>query len=195
MIYLLVVFSFLLGAVPFGYITVKLVKGTDIRQFGSGNSGATNVFRVAGPAFGIAVFVLDCFKGFLPVVLASSIMGGTNELYPIIAGLAAISGHIYTPFLGFKGGKGVATGAGVFLGLMPGLTLLGVAVFVISFAISRYVSLSSIIAALFVAVLVWVTKEPLSISLFATLTVMLIIFTHRANIRRLLNGTENRFKK
>lgn len=192
--YFFILIAFLFGSIPFGYIIAKLFKGIDIREHGSGNPGATNVFRVVGPVAGVTAFIFDCLKGFLPVILTSHFFPETGSVYLIFVGLASISGHLYTPFLGFKGGKGVATGTGVYLALMPGLTLIGALVFIVTFALSRYVSLSSIIGGLSVAVIAWAIKMPFSISVFATLTEILIIYTHRANIQRLLNGTENRFK-
>ena len=195
MVYLYILLSYLFGSIPFGYIVAKLANGVDIRNHGSGNTGATNVFRVVGPAGGITVFILDCLKGFLPVALAGYFFKDLSSVYLLLAGLAAIAGHMFTPFLGFKGGKGVATGAGVFLALLPVITLFGALVFAIVFAFSRYVSLSSICAGVFVPIASWATGKPAGISIFTTLAAILIIYAHRSNIQRLLNGTENRFKK
>jgi glycerol-3-phosphate acyltransferase PlsY len=195
MIYFLIIISFLAGSTPFGFIIAKLYKGIDIRQHGSGNSGATNVFRVLGPVPGIIAFIFDFLKGYLPVLIAQVYFKDLNAVYLLVIGLAAISGHIFTPFFGFKGGKGVATGAGAFFALLPVITLLGALVFGLTFAISRYVSLSSLFAVIFIAAMVWVTDKPISFSLFVTLTAILVIYSHRSNIKRLLNGTENKFKK
>ena len=195
MILLYILASFLFGAIPSGFIVTKIAKGVDIRKFGSGNPGATNVFRVVGPAGGITVFILDCLKGFLPVALAGYFFIDLNSFYLLLAGLAAIAGHMFTPFLGFKGGKGVATGTGVFLALLPVITLFGALVFAVIFAFTRYVSLSSMCAGVFVPIASWASGQPLEISIFTTLTAILIIYAHRSNIQRLLNGTENRFKK
>jgi len=193
MVYVYVLISYLFGSVPYGYIIAKLFKNIDIRDFGSGNPGATNVFRVAGPRLGVIVFALDCLKGFLPVIGATYFFGNSNYAVALLAGLAAIAGHIFTPFLKFRGGKGVATGTGVFLALLPLITLAGALVFLAVFLVGRYVSLSSIIAGVCVCALSWVARKPIGVCVFATATAILIIYTHRSNISRLLNGTENRF--
>ena len=189
--------AFLLGSLPTGYLVARS-RGVDIRQHGSGNIGATNVFRTLGKPLGISVFVIDALKGFAAVWLALRLVPG--EWSGIVAAVAVIAGHNYTPWLGFKGGKGIATSAGVLLALMP-LAVLAIAVvwFAVFFA-SRYVSLASICASaalpLAVAALWWTGRggnAPLLV--FALVISALAIWRHRSNIQRLRDGTESRFAR
>lgn len=194
MIYILIPAAYLLGAVPFGLLIAKS-KGVDIRREGSGNIGATNVFRVIGKGWGICTFILDALKGFIPAFFFP-ILAKADPAYGVLFGFAAILGHSFPVYLKFKGGKGVATSAGMLLGVAPLAVAVGFVCWVISMVISRYVSLSSIIAAVAVAITAWI--EPNTVLLVdAALTVLsvLVIWLHRANIRRLINGTENRFGK
>lgn len=188
--------SFLLGSIPTGYLVARL-KGVDIRQHGSGNIGATNVFRTLGKPLGIFVFAVDALKGFAAVWLATH-FGGGSDWAGIIAAVAAIAGHNYTPWLGFKGGKGIATSAGVLLALMPWAVLAIAIVWLVVFKLSRYVSLASICAAASLPVAVgalWFAgcggNGPLLA--FAILISALAIWRHRSNIDRLRAGTESRF--
>ena len=189
--------AFLLGSIPTGYLVAR-AKGVDIRQHGSGNIGATNVFRTLGKPLGIFVFVVDALKGFAAVWLAVRI-GGGSDWAGIIAAVAVIAGHNYTPWLGFKGGKGIATSAGVLLALMPWAVLAIAVVWFAVFQISRYVSLASICAAaalpLAVAAL-WYGGCGGNGSLlgFALLISALAIWRHRSNMERLRAGTEPRFE-
>ena len=160
LLYFLVgVVAYLLGSIPFGLILVRVFRKQDIRQQGSGNIGATNVIRSGGKGLGAATFLLDAAKGFLAVIAAYMIASQLHLSRPAAqnlaatAALCAIMGHIYTVWLGFKGGKGVATGLGVFLAVSPIPALISLAVFIVVFAISRYVSLGSILAAVTFAVL------------------------------------------
>jgi len=187
------VLAYFLGAIPTGYIITKLVKGIDIRKSGSGNPGATNVYRTAGAAAGITTFLFDTFKGFLPVALATAYLGGDKAAWGIIVGLCAVAGHMWTVFLGFKGGKGVATACGVFFALMPVPTLLAFVLFFAVLYFTRYVSAGSICAALFLPAYSWLTGEPRMLSAFASLIGIVIIIKHKKNIERLIKGTENRF--
>lgn len=189
--------AFLLGSLPTGYLVARS-RGVDIRQHGSGNIGATNVFRTLGKPLGISVFVIDALKGFAAVWLALYFVPG--EWSGIVAAVAVIAGHNYTPWLGFKGGKGIATSAGVLLALMP-LAVLAIAIvwFAVFFA-SRYVSLASICASaalpLAVAALWWTGRggsAPLLV--FALVISALAIWRHRSNIQRLRDGTESRFAR
>lgn len=184
----------LVGGIPFGYLAGRLVKGVDLRRVGSGNLGATNAIRQLGWGWGIAVFGLDLFKGWLAVGLAQRLGGEVPSWLPLAAGLAAILGHSFTPYLGFRGGKGVATSAGVFLRLAPvatGLTLLVFAVVVLA---SRIVSLSSLTAATAMPLfLLWRQPGDRPLFGFALLIALLIWIRHRANLRRLLRGEEPRF--
>lgn len=194
MIIIYCVAAYLLGSIPTGYIIAKLVKGIDIRTCGSGNPGATNVYRTVGAAAGITTFILDVLKGFLPTFFAVKYFGSAHSIFWILAGLCAISGHIWTVFLSFRGGKGVATTAGVFFALLPVGTILALIVFFIILFITRYVSVSSITAAVFLPVYAWLSHAPVIIPLFAALTGIAIIVKHKSNIQRLMAGNENKFR-
>lgn len=201
---LMVTMSYLVGSIPFGLIVGKLVKGVDIREHGSGNIGATNVGRVCGARYGYVVFLIDVLKGFLPVLVATVLSRGFlswgREAPPMLAvacGLAAICGHIFPVYLRFRGGKGVATGCGVMLGLAPVPALVGLGVWLVAVAIWRYVSLASILATLSLLVSVaFVQRDPFGAGRFffgfCVIVAMLVIIRHRSNIQRLLDGTENR---
>lgn len=194
--------GYLLGSIPFGLLVARC-KGIDIRQHGSGNIGATNVLRVVGKKWGILVFALDALKGWGAVVLAMgcfSTIGGPNTLdvgiLGIVAALACILGHNFPVWLGFKGGKGVATTAGVLVGLMPVAALVAFAVWCVVFKVSRYVSLASIVAAVAIPIAVWCKAQRVdAIFCFSVLVAALGIWRHRSNIQRLRAGTENRFEK
>ena len=221
--------AFLLGSIPFGLIIAK-AKGVNIRDHGSGNIGATNVLRVIGKKYGIICLLLDALKGFIPVMLAVNLIqiaGKGNPLHlaaldpfalilpaaqqfkgqlvHVLTALAAVLGHNYSPWVGFKGGKGIATSAGVLMALMPAGIGLLVIVWLIAFGISRYVSLASIIAA---AALPLITiydswfhgriadgtwNKPLFF--FSLVIAILAIWKHQTNIQRLLAGTEHRFSR
>jgi len=203
---LIILLAYLIGSVPFGYLIVKLRGEGDIRQTGSGGTGATNVTRRAGRAAGVLTLLLDAAKGALAVALARWFL--TNDLgagwWVAGAALAAIAGHVFPVWLGFRGGKGVATGLGAFVCLAPLAVLAVVPVFVAVVWATRYVSLGSITAAAALPLFVWLfggrgaaTTEttaltPLVAAAFAGAA--LIIFMHRANIGRLLRGTENKLK-
>jgi len=189
--------AFLLGSIPTGYLVAR-AKGIDIRQHGSGNIGATNVFRTLGKPLGILVFVFDALKGFAAVWLAMK-FGGSSAWPGIIAAVAVIAGHNYTPWLGFKGGKGIATSAGTLLALAPWAVLCIAIVWFVVFKVSRYVSLASISAAAALPVAVaalWSAgcggNGPLLG--FTVLISALAIWRHRSNIQRLRAGTESRFE-
>ena len=221
--------AFLLGSIPFGLIIAK-AKGVNIRDHGSGNIGATNVLRVIGKKYGITCLLLDALKGFIPVMLAINLIqiaGKGNPLHlaaldplalmlpaaqqfkgqlvHVLTALAAVLGHNYSPWVGFKGGKGIATSAGVLLALMPAGIVLLALVWLIVFALSRYVSLASIVAA---AALPLITiygswfhgriadgtwNKPLFF--FSLVIAILAIWKHQTNIQRLLAGTEHRFSR
>lgn len=196
--------AYLLGSIPFGFVLVRLFLKQDIREKGSGNIGATNVVRSGAKKLGILTFVLDACKGFLAVWLATRIVF-TPGLAPVplqnaeaLAALCAILGHIYTVWLRFKGGKGVATALGVFLALAPVAALAGLLVFILVFAITKYVSLASILAAvsfpIFAMLLPHVAYNP-ALTAVIFLVPIIVIAKHHQNITRLLNGTEYRFGK
>ena len=220
-------FAFLLGSIPFGLLIAK-AKGINIREHGSGNIGATNVLRVVGKKYGITCLLLDALKGFIPVAIAVNLIQITGrpiqvplglpdawalklaagdalkaQLAHIFTALLAILGHNYSPWVGFKGGKGIATSAGVLLALMPFAVLLLILVFLITFLTTRYVSVSSMVAAgLLPFITLWGSwhhgriqdgtwNKPLFA--FTVIIAVLAIWKHRGNIARLRDGTENRF--
>jgi glycerol-3-phosphate acyltransferase PlsY len=189
---LVVLGGYLLGSMPFGYWIVLLVKGEDIRKVGSGNIGATNVWRTYGRWLGIPIVLLDVAKGFVPALVGSLLVG---ELTAVLAGGAAMLGHWRPLFLRFqKGGKTVATGGGTFLGAAPVLGLLGVVIWVVVFLLSRYASLASMVAAISLPILAVVLGEPWPIIAFAAIAAVVVVVLHRPNISRLRAGTESRFR-
>ncbi|MCG3176093.1 MAG: Glycerol-3-phosphate acyltransferase [Candidatus Omnitrophica bacterium] len=193
--------AFLIGGIPTAYLAGRWCRGVDVRQHGSGNVGATNAVRVLGKKIGIAVFVVDLLKGALPVLclqelaLGAVSIGGDRALARILLALCAVAGHVFTPFLGFKGGKGVATGAGALLAGFPGLFGICALVWVLVYAPTRVVSISSLagLAALAVAGL-WTDYSGPVKGLFFLIFVFLT-WTHRSNISRLIRGEELSFKK
>lgn len=196
--------AYLLGSIPFGLILVRIFRKQDIREQGSGNIGATNVIRSGSKGLGAVTFLLDAAKGFVAVLFAWQLAVHTHQTQLQAQNLAAtaavfaILGHIYTVWLRFKGGKGVATGFGVFLGIAPLSALVALIAFILVFAISRYVSLASIVAAIvFPLAALLRHHEPLTPFMIAVVILLplLIIAKHHANIRRLLAGTEYRFGK
>lgn len=187
----LLVSAYLLGSIPTGLLLAKAA-GVNIRETGSGNIGATNVYRTLGRKVGIMTLVGDCLKGLIPVLIAKQL--GLHEAWIAATGLAAFLGHIYTIFLGFKGGKGVATALGVFLGVSPLSVLVALGVFILVLAKWRYVSLASITAAAAMP-LVIALLEPKKLLIAMSLAIAaLVIYKHRENIRRLRSGTESKFK-
>jgi glycerol-3-phosphate acyltransferase PlsY len=195
--------AYVIGSIPTAYIFGKIMKGIDIREYGSGNVGATNVFRVIGKVPGIIVLILDAAKGLVcvaciaPMVLFFAPVT-RPELYRILIGLSAIAGHNWTLFLKFKGGKGVATSAGVAIGLIPKIFWLGFLVWLITFFISGFVSLASIIAVISIPIFTLAFGEPAEIVIFMCLLCLIIVYKHKPNIRRLARGEEKRisfFKK
>ena len=185
---LLLTLGYLLGSMPNGYLAGRWLKGIDLRQCGSGSTGATNVLRNVGKGPALVVFLLDVGKGALAVLLAKSV--GLNDWVQVLAGLAALAGHIWPVWLGWKGGKAVATGLGMFLGLAwpVGLACFGLFMAVIS--LSRIVSLSSVVAAIglpVLMVLAGASVASISVSLVAS---VLVLWRHRSNIERLIAGTE-----
>jgi len=199
--YGLPVLAYLYGAVPFGFLAARFIKGVDIRQTGSGNIGATNAARVLGWKFFPAIFVLDFSKGFLPALGAALAYGSMGRFNPhpltIVTALAAVLGHVFPAYLRFKGGKAVATGAGAFVALAPRAVMIAFFVWVVVFAIWRYVSLASISAAVAVVISVWaLQRDPagagIFLSVFATLGGAIVIVRHRGNIARLVRGTERK---
>jgi len=182
--------GYLLGSIPFGFLIVRLTAGSDIRKQGSGNIGATNVFRKSRLA-GLATLLLDGGKGYLAVLVARW-MGG-DPAWQAIAALAAILGHVLTVWLRFKGGKGVATGCGAYLAICPSAVLTTLVVFVLTAALTRYISLASILATGAFPLWAYLYGEPTSVLIWGAMGASVIILKHHQNIRRLLSGTESRF--
>jgi acyl phosphate:glycerol-3-phosphate acyltransferase len=190
--------AYLLGSIPFGYILVRIFRKEDIRATGSGNIGATNVARSGGKGLGILTLLFDLLKGVAAVEIAAHFAPGTPG-YPsdlaVAAGIAAVLGHVFPIWLGFKGGKGVATALGVFLALAPLAALSALGVFIVVFVITRYVSLASILAAVMLPVfcLLWMPdRSPVFVGGIIFLA-LLVIAKHHSNIARLMQGTESRF--
>jgi glycerol-3-phosphate acyltransferase PlsY len=186
--------SYLLGAVPTSYLAARLFRGIDLREHGSRNLGATNLYRVLGWRYAVPVGLLDAAKGLVPVLVFAPRVS-SSELFALICGLVAVVGHVFSVFVGFKGGKGVATAAGVMLGLTPAALGVAVLVWVALVYLTGYVSVGSIVAAAIFPLAVYLLEPPdqpamlwLDIAVAAA-----IVWFHRANIQRLFKGTENRF--
>lgn len=207
----IIVLSYLVGSIPTSIIFSKAVKGIDIRDHGSGNAGGTNVMRVLGWKYGILVILLDALKGVLAVVVVARLHYGGMPfqnvtpfddftLVQIIAGIAAVVGHIWTIFAGFRGGKGIATALGMLIMIVTIDMLVAVAVFAIVVTISRYVSLGSIIGALAVPLTLVIRENIFHVDVqgygtllpFVIFVALLVVYTHRKNVVRLLNGSENK---
>lgn len=225
--------AFVIGSIPFGLIIAKL-KGIDIRQHGSGNIGATNVFRIVGKKYGLTCLFLDALKGFIPVVIAMNLVRITGrdpqfhlgfldsfslilpavaqmkgQLVHVLTALAAVLGHNYSPWLGFKGGKGIATSAGVLIALMPAAVVILLVVFIVTLVITRYVAVASMVSAVALPLMTHLgarfhkTAEGISLweagtwnkplFFFSVLIAALAVWKHRTNIDRLRKGTESRF--
>jgi glycerol-3-phosphate acyltransferase PlsY len=194
----LVLAGYILGSIPFGYLLVRIQSGGDIRFMGSGNIGATNVARTSGWAVGAATLILDAAKGYFAVWLIGYFSGG-NIRFMMYAGLAAILGHVFPVWLKFEGGKGVATALGVFLAICWQAVALAVAVFLLVVIFWRFVSLASISAAAALPLLVYLLyaprhAPPTSVSTCTLLAAVVVIIKHRANIERLMAGTEPPFE-
>ena len=188
---LVVLGGYLLGSMPFGYWFVRLVKGEDIRKVGSGNIGATNVWRAYGRWYGIPIVLLDVAKGLVPGLVGTLLVG---ELVGVLAGGAAMLGHWRPLFLRFqKGGKTVAAAGGTFFGVATMLGLIGLAIWIVVFLLSRYASLASIVTALSLPFLGLALGEPWPVIVFASIAAVVVVVLHRANIVRLRAGTESRF--
>ena len=188
---LLIITSYFFGAIPSGVVLAMAFSGKDIRQEGSGNIGATNVTRVLGKKLGALTLAGDLLKGFLPVCIGSYLVSSLNVA--CLMGLAAFLGHLFPVYLRFKGGKGVATALGVFLYFAPLVILIEVVVFVAVVGIWKYVSLGSLIAAAAMPLLLLLFAFPKPVVLLSIAFALLIFIKHKANIQRLLSGTENKF--
>ena len=197
--------SYLLGSIPFGYLVGRRIAGIDIRTAGSGNVGATNVVRVLGKRYGYPVFALDFLKGFGAVKMSMLLASGSPpdwnspETLGIIAAVCSVLGHSYPPWLSFKGGKGVATSAGALFALTAVGGLIGVAVWLAVFWLTHYVSVASITAALVLPVAIfimsWRSESTRTIFYFSVCTAAVVVWRHRSNLSRLMQGTEPRFTR
>ncbi len=188
--------SYLVGAIPFGLV-ISRSSNVDIRKSGSCNIGATNVTRLLGKKMGILTLLLDITKGFLPMYIAALVIGDTPDRNLVIGlcGAATVIGHMYPVYIGFKGGKGVATGLGVFLYLAPLTVLFSLGIFVVAVGLSGFVSLGSLVASAAVPLWLYLLAEPSWKILVASFIGCMIWFKHLPNIRRLLSGTEKSWKK
>jgi acyl phosphate:glycerol-3-phosphate acyltransferase len=199
-----VIGSYLLGSIPFGYLAGRIA-GIDIRKCGSGNVGATNVIRTLGKGYGYPVFVADFLKGFGAVKVSMLIATrlpewNSSEMFGIVAAISSVLGHSFPVWLHFKGGKGVATSAGAFFGLAPVAALVGAAVWIVTFAVTRYVSVASVAAAAALPVIILITtwlRQIAGKSLFYSSVCLaaVVIWRHRSNLSRLVHGTEARFTR
>ena len=197
--------SYLLGSIPFGYLAGRIA-GIDIRQAGSGNIGATNVVRVLGKRYGYPVFLLDFFKGLGAVEIAIAFARaarpewGSPEVYGILAAFGSVIGHSFPPWLKFRGGKGVATFAGALFGLMPLAMLIGVAIWIVVFWLTRFVSLASLVTAitlpLVIAILTRLNEGRAKALFYSALCIAaVVVWQHRSNLSRLMRGREPRFSR
>ena len=195
---LILALAYLLGSIPFGYLLVRIFRHQDVRSTGSGNIGATNVARSGGKALGILTLLLDALKGYLAVLIATHFAPATPHgpsTLAIAAAVAAVIGHVFPIWLGFKGGKGIATALGVFLALVPWVALSALGLFILVVALTRLVSLGSILAAISIPLFALALVPHRSPALLLGLSAisLLTIVKHHANIGRLLHGTESRF--
>ena len=198
--FILIVIAYILGSIPNALWIGKVFRGIDIREHGSKNTGSTNAARVLGAKLGILTLILDISKGAIPVTLSFFMkadllenMTGISSLDPIMVGIFAIIGHSFSLFMKFKGGKAVATTVGVFTVLVPKALLLAAVVFFVIFAVTRYVSVSSITAAISLPIFIFFLYGDIPYTVFGGIITILIIVKHKSNIQRLLNGTESRF--
>lgn len=198
---LLIISAYLIGSIPTAYWIGKWFFHIDIREHGSKNMGASNTFRVLGSTWGIIVLVIDMGKGIAAVQLAHAVsasmwLGYETTFWKLLLGLTAVAGHIFPVFAGFRGGKGVATLFGVVLAIQPWTALISVAAFVVVVFLTKYISLGSIVAVVVFAACVWFAVQETNVYMrwFSVLSAALVIFMHRANIKRLFAGNENKFK-
>ncbi|QNI77250.1 glycerol-3-phosphate 1-O-acyltransferase PlsY [Synechococcus sp. MVIR-18-1] len=182
------VLGYLLGSIPSGWLAGRWLKGIDLRELGSGSTGATNVLRQVGKGPALVVFLIDVGKGAAAVLIARAL--GLGDWIQVLAGLTALAGHIWPVWLGFKGGKAVATGLGLFLGLAWPVGLASFGVFLAVFSLSRYVSLASVLAAISLPLLMAAGTDSNANLVVALVAMLLVLWRHRSNIKRLINGTE-----
>ena len=190
-LFFLLLLCYLLGSIPCGYLITKFIKKEDIRQFGSGNIGATNVARIMGMKYGVLTALLDISKGFSAVCLIQLLLPETAVYIPFLAGLLSILGHDFSLFLKFSGGKGVATTIGVLLKLLPPVLAVGIVIWFLMVLLTRYVSLGSILGALSFPLSTYLIYQNYYFLIFTLIFALMIVITHRHNIKRLLQGNEN----
>ena len=188
--------SYLIGAIPFGLLVGRLA-GVDVRSAGSGNIGATNVSRLLGKKLGLVTLVLDCLKGFLPIYMSSLVIpeGGDKDIVMMGCGIMAVVGHMFPIYLGFRGGKGVATALGVFLFLSPAAIGISLVVFIGAVAVTGFVSAGSLLASGLFPLWLWLLGQPVIVTITAVVISLLIWAKHHENIARLLKGEEKSWKK
>jgi glycerol-3-phosphate acyltransferase PlsY len=202
---IVVIASYLLGSIPFGYLAGRMA-GIDIRNCGSGNVGATNVIRTLGKGYGYPVFALDFLKGFgavkMSILIATRMQSEWNppEMFGIVAAISSVLGHSFPVWLGFNGGKGVATSAGALFGLAPVAALVGVAIWIVTFWLTRYVSVASIAAAaalpFVILITTWLSRTTGKLLFYSSVCLaVVVIWRHRSNLSRLIHGTEPRFNR
>ena len=202
---IVVIVSYLLGSIPFGYLAGRMA-GIDIRNCGSGNVGATNVIRTLGKGYGYPVFALDFLKGLgavkMSILIATRMQSEWNppEMFGIVAAISSVLGHSFPVWLGFKGGKGVATSAGALFGLAPVAALVGVAIWIVTFWLTRYVSVASIAAAaalpFVILITTWLSRTTGKLLFYSSVCLaVVVIWRHRSNLSRLIHGTEPRFNR
>jgi acyl phosphate:glycerol-3-phosphate acyltransferase len=191
---LLVLAAYFIGAFPTSYVVGRAARGIDLRQHGSGNLGATNAFRVLGWKAALPIFILDSAKGFVPVFFFTRIDGAPLAVWALAYGAAAIIGHVFSIYVGFRGGKGVATGAGVFLALAPVAVLIGLGIWMVLVFATGYVAVGSIAAAATLPLLVALSGAAPEVLALSVILAVFVIYAHRANIRRLARGEEHRFR-
>ena len=188
--------AYLIGGIPFGSLIGKM-RGVDVRTVGSKNIGATNVFRTVGKKWGLLAFFCDVMKGLIPTLIASSLFPHPSSI-PLCVGIACVVGHMLTPYMKFKGGKGVATAFGMLIALLPATVGIAFAIFALTFACSNYISLGSCVAATSLAVMVWIPfldhtgSRDLPLCILVTLIAAFIVWKHRSNIGRFVRGEENK---
>jgi acyl phosphate:glycerol-3-phosphate acyltransferase len=190
-----ILLSFFAGAIPFGLIIGRIIAGIDITRRGSGNIGATNVTRELGIRWGIITLMLDISKGFFPLIIAMNIPIQYHSLFLILLSLAVLTGHMYSPFMRFKGGKGVSTGFGIFLALSPLSALISLCVFLLTVYLFNYISLGSIAGACLMPIILALMDKPAAEITIALLTASLILVAHSENIIRIIAGHERKWKE
>jgi len=197
MIFIRIIFvllSYIIGAIPFGLIISRKIAGIDITHEGSGNIGATNVAREIGLKWGFLTLFFDLAKGFFPLIIVSRYIAQDNSIFLIFTSMAVLLGHMFSPFLNFKGGKGVATAFGIFLALSPLSALISLCIFLVTVFFSNYISLGSMVGACTMPIILSFFNKPAALIFTALFTATLILITHSGNITRIITGKERKWK-